>query len=285
MLSEKYLAGLLDADGYIGVRARVGARPDIEVCLSQKIMRAHVVEDVAAEFGGHIRRSKIGDGEYITVAMRSGPAKRCVERLAKYMVIKGGFAKFILDLVDKAEILRTPDDVKECRQMVRQARHERHGYERNFPSRKWLAGYFDGDGCFSVKFCRKTGYAYPQIAILAAPYYDAGIELIKKCFGGTIVVGKDGNRTWRISLSQPSKAKQVIGYFSDHLECKKATAYYLLGCAENGNFRDGKTVQQVVKTLNAQQHRLSDPEGVAARFVKATRFDIEKQRIGRPPKR
>lgn len=280
-MNEKYIAGMLDADGHISVRARIGAKPDLVASLAQKAAYGEILRYAQSEFGGVIREK--ANGQHLELCMRSGPARRCLERLKKYMVLKRHHAERMIELVDSSFVLSDADAVAEVRKSVKQIRS--YGADRipNFPSRKWLAGYFDGDGCFAVKVCKKTGYAYPTASILAAKNYTVGIVLIQQAFGGRIcAVGE--NALWQLQLSQPSKAKQFLDYFAKHLHIKRAAAYFILGCSEH-NFRDGITVSDSIKALNSQQHRLSDPEGAAAAFLRKVDFSIPKRVQGRPPKR
>jgi hypothetical protein len=278
MISEKYLAGFLDADGYLGVRARIGACPDLEVGVAQLNKGAVVLEALRDMFGGVI----VDDGVYSKLSMRGGPARKCFERLKKYLVLKQDHAERMLELIDTSGVLRTRDDVLAVRERVREIRNYGATQQPNFPSRKWMAGYIDGDGSFSVKVCRKTGYAYPTLSILAARNYIVGVHLLEKAFGGILTPRKQ-NLVWQIQLSDPSKCKEVVGHCAQHLVLKQAQAYFLLGCAANGNFRDGITIRETIKTLNSQQHRLSDPASVAAEYLRQVRSDIPKRRQGRPP--
>lgn len=282
MATEKYMAGFVDADGYIGVRCRVGARPDIEFQVSQRVAYRDILDRIADEFGGQVRVRQIAKGEYAQVDLRGGPAVKAAERLAKYAVMKGPWMRAALDLVRNAPVLKTREDVQAFREQWKALKREASSTERNYPSRKWLAGYFDGDGSFSVKVCSKTGYAYPTAAILAEPHMASGIRLLEKAFGGRICTVKSGNLLWQLPLSQPSKIKQFVGFFAQHLQIKKAQAYYLLNLADGGNLRDGVTIQGHMKGLNAQQHRLSDPASVAAEFTREVNFDITAKPVGRP---
>lgn len=280
-MNEKYIAGLLDADGHLSVRARIGAKPDLEASIAQATAYRYLLEYAQAQFGGQIREKH--NGVHSELCMRSGPARKCFERLKKYMVVKRHHAERMLDLVDSSFVLHDRDQVKDVRQQVKQIRA--YGADRipNYPSRKWLAGYFDGDGSFVVKVCKKTGYAYPVASIIAAPNYTVGIVLLQQAFGGRICAVSN-NALWQLSLSQPSKTKQFLEYFAKHLHIKRAAAYFLLGCAEH-NFRDGIKIRQAVKDLNSQQHRLSEPEAAAKRYLQGIDFDIPKRPLGRPPKR
>jgi len=213
------------------------------------------------------------NGKYVYAAMRGGMARKCVERLKGYLVCKHAFAASALKLVDEAPVLQTEQSVLTFRKKVSDLRKVEGPRTVNYPPRKWLAGYFDGDGCFTVKVCYKTGYAYPTASILAAPQYRAGVDLVAKAFGGAVCQVGD-NLLWQLQLSQPSKAKEFLGHFAHHLVIKRAQAAFLLGCAVGGNFRDGNAIREHVIALNSQQHRLSDPTGHAADLVRGVSFDI-----------
>lgn len=274
MSTEKYMAGFLDADGYVGIRSRLGARPDCEFSISQRALYQDVIKCFTREFGGCFRIRKISEGEYAEASFRGGDAVKIFERLAKYAVIKGPFMRAAICLVRNTGVLKTAEDVREFRRSWKELKRNSRGSVKNYPPRKWLAGYFDGDGSFTTKTCYKTGYAYPHASILAAPHYSVGIELLAKVFGGKLCMLSTGNMLWQLSLSQPSKIKEFVGFFADNLIIKKAQAYYLLGLATGGNLRDGETIKQHMQVLNSQQHRLSDPASYAADLIREVRFDL-----------
>lgn len=273
-VNEKYLAGFLDADGHLSVRARKGARPDLDASFAQRAEYRDILEYAQSLFGGVIREKF--DGQHCELQMRSGPARKAMERLKKYMVLKRHHAEQFLELVDGSTVLHTNEEVKQVREIVKSIRRQGAQVTPNYPARKWLAGYIDGDGSFTVKVCNKTGYAYPKLTIMAAPNYTVGIELIQKCFGG--VIAQHGNNfLYTLQLSQPSKTKEFLGFFAKHSHVKQGQVYFLLGCAKNGHFRDGATIREAVKTLNAQQHRLSDPTSHARELLSTVNFDIQKR--------
>lgn len=280
MLSEKYLAGFVDADGHLSVRARIGARPDLEFSAAQAVGFQEPLIVMQEEFGGTIRIKS--DGMHAELLLRGGPARKAFERLKKHLVLKRDQAERFLDLVDRGVVLRTQTDVLAVRQRVKEIRAYGAIHQPNYPSRKWMAGYVDGDGSFAVKVCKKTGYAYPTLTILAAPNYVVGVTLLQRAFGGKLqAIGQ--NAVWSVALSQPSKIEQVLGHCAQHLLRKQAQAYFLLGCAKGGNLRDGEAIHRTILALNAQQHRLSDPAAHAAQLIRSIRFDIEPRRLGRPP--
>lgn len=278
-MNEKYLAGFIDADGHISVRARVGARPDLLVNINQRELYRDPLDYAQSEFGGYIRVDDIEGILHAKLQMRSGPARKCLERLKKYLVLKKGHAERMIELVDGSGVLHTAEDVADIRREVSKIRAFGADSMPNFPSRKWLAGYFDGDGNFSVRVEKCNNYGYAHAAILAAKNYVVGIALIHQAFGGRIC-GTGQNALWQLQL-EPSKAKEFLSYFAQHLVIKQAQAYFLLGCAEH-NFRDGITVRDTIKALNSQQHRLSDPAATAAELISKVDFGIQKSPLGRP---
>lgn len=278
MFSEKYLAGFVDADGHLSVRARIGARPDLEFSAAQNAKFKDVLLYMQSEFGGVVREK---DDSNFELCLRGGHARKAFERLKKYLVLKRDQAERFLDLVDRGVVLKDKAAVLAVRRRVKEIRAYGATWQPNYPSRKWMAGYVDGDGSFTVKVCKKTGYAYPTLSILAAPNYMVGVLLLQKAFGGR-VTGTGQNAVWSVQLSQPSKISQVLGHCSQHLVRKAAQAYFLLGCAKGGNLRDGDAIRSAIMALNAQQHRLSDPAAEATARLQSVRFDIEPRKVGRP---
>jgi hypothetical protein len=198
MFSEEYLAGFVDADGHLSVRARAGARPDLEFSLSQSASRAAVLLYAPGLFGGIIR-PKFG-GAHFELCLRSGPARRAIERLKSYLVLKRVHAEMFLGLVNRGVVLKNRDDVRAVRQRVQEIRKCGATLQPSYPSGEWMAGYVDGDGSFVVKVCKKTRYAYPSLTILAASNYLVGIMLLRRVFGGQIQ-SSGKNAVWRVSLN------------------------------------------------------------------------------------
>lgn len=278
MFSEKYLAGFIDADGHLSVRARIGAIPDLEFSVAQEAAFFGPLEAMQKEFGGNIRE-KLG-GSYFELQMRGKPARKAFERLKKYMVLKRHQAEQFIELCESMYILQDLADVASVRARVKAIRASGATRQPNYPSRKWMAGYVDGDGSFAVKVCKKTGYAYPNLSVLAAPNYVVGVTLLQKAFGGNIcAIGQ--NAQWTVSLSQPSKIEQVLRHCAPHMVKKQAQAYFLLGCAKGGNLRDGAAIHNTIKALNAQQHRLSDSASYGMAQAANIRFDIQDRYVRR----
>jgi|GEM_PF-1782393 len=265
MLSPKYIAGFLDADGCIAVIWRGGKySPQLAISFSQKEEQDKVIQLIHKEFGGSFGTNVIGNGRYSRVSLRAGPAEKLLNRIKKHLVIKRHYANVCLDVIEKGK----PMDLITAKAYLKEQRRIKSLPLPNFPPRKWLAGYFDGDGCF---FSRSQIKGACQLnASIACSYYDTeGIEIIHKSFGGSIRIMSQGNNVHQLWLGlPPSKAKQFIGYFAKHMIIKRDQAYFILGCAEMGHYRDGKSIKSALKQLKAHPHRLNEPEVDVASLLK-----------------
>jgi uncharacterized protein YlbG (UPF0298 family) len=258
-LSEKYLAGFLDSDGYIGIHWRGGKySPQLQLEWSQKTSQDKVIEMIHNQFGGCKTYKIINNVSYTRVGFKAKDAMWILSRIRKHLVIKRSYADYCMGLVAEG---KAPDWKKRAKQM-KEVRKIKSLPLPNFPSRKWLAGYIDGDGSFYGSM-QRNGLKQSCTAMLSigcANHDTEGIEIIHKNFGGNIINTGENTKSLVIYL-QPTKAKEMISYFGQHLITKKDQAYFILGIAEKiGHYRDGKKICSALKYLKACQHRLSEPE-------------------------
>ena len=283
MLSEKYLAGLVDADGTFGVRffrRREGDfRPACFFDVGQTPKCDKVLHLLADSFGGSVsyRTPKTGHGGEgnATWSLPHTQAKKMLSRIEKFLVVKRGRARLVQQYL--AAHSRVPADrLQAHQQQLRELLNVKYQLP-NYPSRAWLAGYFDGDGCFASRL-NKKGQAYLSARITAHISADGGIQLLHKAFGGAIYkYGGPHLPTWVLHMP-PSKAKQFIEHFAKHLVIKRAQAYFVLGCARGGNYRDGQTIHGTLRQLKAQGQRLNDPDVDVSEELSKVCFDIPDQR-------
>lgn len=279
MLTEKYLAGLIDSDGSFGVRFfRRNAgdfRPAAFLNVSQVTEKNKVLYLIQERFGGFIGKhcSKTGYGGEgnMTWGLSHTEAKKMMARIEKHLVVKRARVKPYLKYLQ--EVNRVPSDkVLEHREYLKSIMKIQSSLP-NYPSRKWLAGYFDGDGCFASRL-NKQGFAYLSARLTAHINADAGVRLLYKAFGGGIYFNKGPYLPmWCLHL-EPSKAKEFLGYFLKHLIIKKTQGYFVLGCAEGGNYRDGHTIHNILREQKAQGQRLNEPEVDHAELLSRVRFDV-----------
>jgi hypothetical protein len=126
-------------------------------------------------------------------------------------------------------------------------------------SGEWLAGYFDADGCVYADVNKHGGSASVKLSIDTNGNELRGLYLVKDTFGGAIRVrGKTGN-CWRWEINAGAlQVQQFFGLIAEHLIVKKEQAYFLLGCAKMGHFRDGCTIASKLKLLKRLPHRIND---------------------------
>jgi hypothetical protein len=150
--------------------------------------------------------------------------------------------------------------------------------ERIIPMMEERDGRTDVHASLVVKVCKKTGYAYPSLRVLAPPNYLAGLQ---KSFGGQLQA-MDSNPMWTVSLSQPEKIEQVLEQCAPLLGRKRNAASFLLMCAMAGNLRDGTTIHEAIKALNAQPYDASKSDVKVEEWLQKVRFDLPKRPQGRP---
>jgi hypothetical protein len=259
-LSEKYIAGFLDADGWISINFAIGSdhktrkRFQINIGFSQKESQNRVLYLIQKSIGGIIRTDEVKGQLYSKLTLQGHTARDVLNRIKKHLVIKRHYANVCLDLVS-----REVDDIEEAKRYLKEQRKIKSLPMPNFPPRKWLAGYVDGDGCFLVRRIqgKYSGIATIHLNIAASNQDTEGIEIIQKNFGGRFTRYNDNVTFYGIDLP-PSKAKEMLGYFSKHLITKREQAELILRCAEMGHYRDGINIKSALSHLKTQPHRLNE---------------------------
>jgi hypothetical protein len=256
-LSDKYIAGFLDSDGCISVNLKQGKyKPLLHLNFSQKTGQDKVLSLIQDAIGGVQEVKELNGSSYSAINLSGSAAEKALNRIKKHLVIKRRYADVCLDMV----MQRTAVDVETARAYLKAQRREASLPLPNFPPRKWLAGYFDGDGCVTATR-RGTGSAVLAVSIASSSYDQEGISIIAKNFGGGVYAhgNESTTRLWQMALP-PSKAKEFFGYFAKHMITKRDQAEFVLGCAAMGHYRDGETIKAVLKQLKAREHRLSIPD-------------------------
>jgi len=240
ILSDKYIAGFLDADGSIYVQRNK------LLCVEfyQKQSNDGVINMIRDRLvPGSKIYTKCGKRRgMLSIASRlSITGQRAVDiacRLKPYIVTKRARLNRFLSELEFTERIGTNS-------------------MPIHPTRKWLAGYFDGDGCIHASVCRNGGSASISLSIDGHSSEIEGLLLVKKAFGGRIFKRGDNGSRWEIK-ADAAKSKAFLGYFAKHLIIKREQAYFILGCAAMGHFRDGETIHDVLRVMKAHPHRLSD---------------------------
>lgn len=255
MVSDKYIAGFIDSDGSIGLSfIDKGRRPLLRITWTQKTCQDEVLSEIHKVIGGKLDGVVVKGNRYSRLHICGRKAEALLNRIRKHLVIKRRYA----DVCMKIAMERVDDPVAIKEQLKRERKIASLPIP-NFPTRKWLAGYIDGDGCFSVTQLTPRGTACPVLHIAASNYDTEGIEVIQKAFGGRIHDMNHGRVKQYVLPVQPSKAIKLISYCGKHMIVKRDQAQFILNCAKMGHYRDGKSIKLALKQLKAQPHRLNEP--------------------------
>lgn len=279
MLTEKYLAGLIDADGSFGVRffrrPQGDYRPAMFLQVSQKEPRNQVIYLLQESFGGTVStvqsRTGYGGGAQTVWSVPHTKAMKLLNRVDKYMVVRRGRAPLMIDYIHSNQRI-TEDRLEVHREQLVAIRAYKHQLP-NYPSRQWMAGYFDGDGCFASRVDKKSGYCYLSLRVTTHQNDSNGLDLMQKAFGGLLNYSKGKHLPCWVLHLPPSKALQTVGHFAKHLVVKRAEAQFVLGCAEGGNYRDGRRIHELLQHLKAQEQRLNDRGVDVSGLLETVSFD------------
>jgi hypothetical protein len=227
-LSPKYLAGFLDSDGCISFDVRKNSGHytlRCRVAFKQRQDRADILRLIAHEWGLNLYQ----DDNSKMIVFTGTKALRFLEHTKNHLVIKRDIAEFVMSWNGK-----DVDNPKPIKDKLKEIRKQPCSYTRPFPSRGWLAGYIDGDGC--IRVMKKGNKFYPRVEIKSWLYDPDGLNLIQKNFGGSI---NQENNTLCYVLYNPEK---LLSYITNHSIIKKSQVDYILGHVRNG------TVDETVKS-------------------------------------
>lgn len=253
IISEKYLAGLLDSDGGISwQRVKKGVKPRVMLSITQRLDKADVLYQIKETFGGQVTiRNREGDRYNYPVAVWyvvGNNATNILRRVLQHCVIKRDYFEWSCKMTEQ----RLEMESIEFNALRKQKRKARCSVEKNFPSRKWLAGYFDGDGCITVSNVNKDGTAIIRFGITCHKDDAVGIELIRKNFGGTFTETSVGRTCWQWTLYMSNRNLQqgmnFLDHFANHAEIKQsqilAVRQYL-----NSAHKDGAKLDSTLRQL------------------------------------
>lgn len=259
-LSEKYIAGLFDADGCIGLMERPLDRSDTNPALRRVYLYAelgqmsHEVIDMAAETMG-FGPSELGPHGEKSIRYFGKKAMSVLNRLKPYLVVKRAAVERLIDM--QGETIATGDSTRICAE----ARALPSLPLPNYPSRKWMAGYLDGNGSFMARLPQGKSSAQAMLEACDEKIDREGIDLMAKVFGGSIQEWTTNNGApmvkWVLSMP-PSKVREIFAHCGRHFIVKRPQMYFLKGCADTGNFRDGESIKLAMNDLNSRPHRLSE---------------------------
>lgn len=238
----KYLAGLLDADGSLSFSFRhdqnregryfVGLR--LNLTASDEVDKGGFVESLPDSTGiGIVTRYGANSQFAQWVVTKRSELEILLPRLIKHMVIKGKHWQWMLDMWRAARNESKTCTLKE-REVLSAASKESRRLNRgpvrpkNHPTWAWLAGYLDGDGCYSYRRYKNGEYWQWVMNVSAVAHVnDIGVlEFLQRSFGGQITgQGQSDNvKVWRRSLGYQNRsfAMRFLPHLAKHSRLKRA---------------------------------------------------------------
>lgn len=192
----KYLAGLLDADGCLGFECHRGYDDKVRIGLKLGLVAAdHIdkhgfVASLPELTGlGNVHRSynrytnwSVGNRNELEILL---------PRVIKHMVIKAQHWQWLLEFwreyrsQEKGQKNLTVEEWQALAQASKESRKFRVGpiKPKNHPTWAWLAGYLDGDGCYSFRTSKNKNM---RLSVTAHVTDVSVLEFLQKSFGGTI---------------------------------------------------------------------------------------------------
>lgn len=222
MIADKYLAGLIDSDGYIGLSPQKRADGTFHVgprvTIKQRKDRSKVLYLIAADWELNV----YDDADTHCIVFSGKKALRLLERIKRHLVIKPDVAEFVLSSTPTE---CSEERLKELKKQLSITKAIETTKVKNYPSRKWLAGYFDGDGSVTMD---KRGNLKLQFS--SHNNEQAGLKLIQKVWGGSIHTEGNGAKLhlW-VPYRQKNKVSQTLGYFGKNCYIKAPQVEFIMG--------------------------------------------------------
>lgn len=285
-LSDKYLAGLLDSDGSIMLMWNPPCRREnwdgtgpqrayVVVAFSQKTGDMDFMRSIAnsltppslPQVWGSFGTRSDTDTQYWKVA--GTKATSVLMRLKKYLVCKRNVAEVAIEMNGQImDVAAGKAQLEAARAVLITPKH---------PTRKWAAGYIDGNGSFDVRVPKGMA-GQPILSVSDEAKERNGVELLHKAFGGSIQESVTPNGTpmvyWVLSMDA-AKCRSIFENtktgLGKHMMLKTDQVYFLLGCAKMGHFRDGERIRNALYQLRIQPHRLNGPGAQVATLLKTVR--------------
>lgn len=227
----KYLAGLLDADGSLSFQF-VDNKLYLNLVLaaSESIDKHGFIESLGAKIGSVSVRTwefKNWSPSQQWRLQSKRDLHMVIPRVVKHMVIKGAHWKRIFDKwVEFQGKSLTTEEIDALKEYSEESRKKPGPIKhKNHPTWAWVAGYLDGDGCYTFKkHNNPEAINCKQLKIMVVCHKDdsVGIELLFKAFGG--VIREDGNcLRWNrnLGVTDASFAKEFLTKIHRHSRLKK----------------------------------------------------------------
>lgn len=239
----KYLAGLLDADGSLSFKfCKAGTGKTfvylvLSLTASVKIDRHGYVESLS-EFCGNTckvtyEKETFSDATKWNVQSRS-ELNKLIPRLLKHMVLKGKHWNNLFNIFTQFRGQDVGGIVDILKEYSEESRKETGPLKpKNHPTWAWVAGYLDGDGCYTFSKNKTL-----HVGCITHKNDLEGVKLLQKAFGGSIYEPREDNSVlWRrgLGISHSSFAKRFLSKLVNHSQLKKHKIEQMLAFHNNRN--------------------------------------------------
>lgn len=230
----KYLAGLLDADGSLSFEAHRGYDDRVRIGLKLHLVSSDLIDrdgfvaslPTLTGFGSVNRYDRYTQW---FVGHRAD-LEMLLPRLIKHMVVKAKHWQWLFDYwrgyrsQERGQKSLSEAEWQSLIAASRESRVTRVGplKPKNHPTWAWLAGFLDGDGCYSFRTSRNNNM---RLSVSAHISDLAVLEFLQGAFGGTIKPNshKENVMVWWRGLG-PSHRSFVLNFLPklvEHSRLKK----------------------------------------------------------------
>ena len=274
----KYYAGLADADAYLGFSSYKSTNGSYSIYACVKFaFRYDTAEKVLPELSREFKVRYAVEGKEQglpqgRIDLTGNKAVMLLNQLKKHLVIKKELAEWLISING---ISVTQEELKDLRAKLKRLRADKTLSGKVRPSNQWLAGYIDGDGCFTSVHDKKYGGLVFRLMITSHKDDPQAVELIRRHYGGVIQVRKDQNLCYILSLADRGAAEKLFDGVLPHIKVKRVQADMIQGILRKGchlkkngaTLESNKILHEKLKELKKpnRPQRLSEitPEGEA----------------------
>ncbi len=208
----KYLAGILDADGCIGLAFKEEGSGQYRVHPTIQLAQGpagHELIRWLAEMTGVKPRVR---EDALFWWLQGRKASALADRVIKFMVVKGKALRWVLDVTSRIRVVSSEQKVALQHELARRRRDAGPMKPRNFVGAAWIAGFLDGDGHYSLRRWTHRGKEKVALSVsvsIRKPEKVIAIEFLQKTLGGTIRRNKRGDLIWFLGLGKGHRSRAV----------------------------------------------------------------------------
>lgn len=207
----KYLAGLLDADGSLSFKfckassGKTFLYLNLSLSAAESVDRHGFVKSLSAYMGSvakiQYEKETFSDANVWRVQGRAD-LNKLLPRLTKHMVVKGAHWHRMYEMYCLKQGQDVANEVSELKEFSQTSRAGSGPLKhKNHPTWAWVAGYLDGDGCYTLSKKKLL-----HVGCITHKNDLHGIELLQKAFGGSIYEEReDSTRLWRRGLGKSNR--------------------------------------------------------------------------------